>query len=64
MLIKDEKLREAVARSLHIKEEEITKEAMSQLTSLSARYADYRIILKGLETCCKFKLFRIYVEII
>ena len=48
MLIKDEKLREAVARSLHIKEEEITKEAMSQLTSLSARYADI-VSLKGLE---------------
>ena len=49
MLIKDEILRQVVARTLRIKEEELTPEAMLELTHLDA--PDYEIkTLEGLET--------------
>ena len=39
MLIKDEFLRAAIARTLQLKEEEIDEKAMERLVSLSARSA-------------------------
>ena len=49
MLIKDEFLRAAIARTLQLKEEEIDEKAMERLVSLSARSAGI-ISLEGLDT--------------
>ena len=39
MLIKDDMLREVIARTLRITEEEITEEKLLELRNLSVRYA-------------------------
>ena len=39
IVIQDEMLRDVIARTLHISEEEITEEKLLELKGLSARYA-------------------------
>lgn len=48
MLIKDDMLREVIARTLRITEEEITEEKLLELRNLSVRYAGVSS-LEGLE---------------